>query len=109
MVVVSLDVEGMVCDEQQGRVNVYIVLYCVLQGSRVSPPWFLTLWGLENTRVLLRTPISAYIPTIAFLSSSWCLSWFVFAVELNRLPGKPEGEPCVHGTIEAPIDIQLIL
>jgi hypothetical protein len=41
MVVISLGVEGMVCEEE-GHVNVYNVLYCVLQGSEVSPPWFLT-------------------------------------------------------------------
>jgi hypothetical protein len=30
-----------VCEEQEGSVNIYSVLYYVLQGSRVSPPWFL--------------------------------------------------------------------
>jgi hypothetical protein len=37
------------------------------------------------------------------------LSWFVSTVELNHLPGKPGGEPCVCGTVGRPIDIQLIL
>jgi hypothetical protein len=37
------------------------------------------------------------------------LSWFVFAIELNRLPGKPGGEPCVRGTVGGHVDIQLIL
>jgi hypothetical protein len=37
------------------------------------------------------------------------LSWSVFIVELNHLPGQPGGEPCVHDTTEGPIDIQLIL
>jgi hypothetical protein len=37
------------------------------------------------------------------------LSWFVSAVELNRLPGKPRGEPCMCGTIAWHVDIQLIL
>jgi hypothetical protein len=48
-VTVSLSVEGVVCEEQEGRVNVYNVLYYVLQGSEVSLPRFLTLWGLENS------------------------------------------------------------
>jgi hypothetical protein len=72
MVVVSLGVEGMVCEEE-GHVNVYNVLYCVLQGSEVSPPWFLTPQGLEISRALLHTPAFAYIPVIAFVSSSWHL------------------------------------
>jgi hypothetical protein len=38
MVAVSLGVEGMVCEEQEGRVNIYNVLYCILQGSRVLSP-----------------------------------------------------------------------
>jgi hypothetical protein len=39
-VVVFHSVEGVVCEEQEGCANVYNALYCVLQGSRVSPPWF---------------------------------------------------------------------
>jgi hypothetical protein len=150
MVVVSHGVEGVVCEEQLGHVNIYNVLYCILQGSRVSPPRFLTPRGLENSRALLCTPTSAYILVIAFPSSSlailysrclemshcqslgvgmpWVrvlqlpskvppraritcayLCWFVSVVELNRLPGKSGGEPCVCGTIRGPIDIQLIL
>jgi hypothetical protein len=161
-----------VCEEQEGHVNVYNALYYILQGSGVSPPLFLIPRGLENSRALLCTPTSANIPTITFSSLSWrlkksgkasekmkertmgrtslavlhsrhlemshhqspgvntprvkvlpllskvppregiaCayLSWFVFVVELNRLPGKPEGEPCVCGTIGGSIDIQLTL
>jgi hypothetical protein len=37
------------------------------------------------------------------------LSWFIFAIELNHLPGKPRGEPCVCGTVGGHVDIQLIL
>jgi hypothetical protein len=146
----------------------YNILYCILQGSGVSPPWLLTPWGLQNNRALLCTLASAYIAIIAFLSSSWhlikggkaskkvnertmgrislavlysrrmemmrcqsprvgmlwfeilqlpcrvpprvgtpCayLSWFVSTVELHRLPRKPRGEPCVHGTIRGLVDI----
>jgi hypothetical protein len=68
-VTVSLSVEGVVCEEQEGRLNVYSVLYYVLQGSEVSPPRFLTQWGLENSRALLHTPRSAYIPVIIVLAS----------------------------------------
>jgi hypothetical protein len=64
---------GMVCEEQERRVNIYITLYCILQGPWVSPRRFLTPWGLENNRALLRTPASAYISTIAFPLSSWHL------------------------------------
>jgi hypothetical protein len=63
MVVVLLGVEDVVCVEQEGHANVYNILYCVLQGSGVSPPWFLTLRGLENSRVLLLTPTSSYLPS----------------------------------------------
>jgi hypothetical protein len=70
---ISLGVEGVVCEEQEGHVNVYNVLYYVLQGSRISPPWFLIPRGLENSRVLLHTMASAHIPIVAFLSLSWCL------------------------------------
>jgi hypothetical protein len=69
--VVPLSVEGMVCEEQVGRVNIYNILYCIF--PRVSPPWFLTLWGPENTQALLRTPASAHVPAVTFLSSSQCL------------------------------------
>jgi hypothetical protein len=69
MVDVSHGVEGVVCEEQEGRVNVYSVFYCVLQGSGVSPPQFVTLWVLEISRALFRTPASAYIPAITFPSS----------------------------------------
>jgi hypothetical protein len=58
---------------QEGRVNIYNALYCVLQGSKVSQPWFLKLRGLENNLVLLRTPASTHMPAVTFLSSSWCL------------------------------------
>jgi hypothetical protein len=64
MVVVSLGLEGVVCEEQEGRVNVYNILYYILQGSRVSPPRFLTLRGPENSQALLRTPTSVHIPTV---------------------------------------------
>jgi hypothetical protein len=73
MVTVSIGVEGVVCEEHKGRVNIYNTLYCILQGSGVSPPWFLTLRGLENNRALLHTLASAHIAVIAFLSSSWHL------------------------------------
>jgi hypothetical protein len=59
MVDVSHGVEGVVCEEQEGRVNVYSVFYCVLQGFGV----------LEISRALFRTPASAYIPAITFPSS----------------------------------------
>jgi hypothetical protein len=73
MVVVSLGVEGVVCEELEGHVNIYNVIYCILQGSGVSPPRFQTPQGPKNNRALLHTPASAHIPTIAFPSSSWCL------------------------------------
>jgi hypothetical protein len=38
MVAISLGVEGVVCEEQEGCVNVYILFYCILQGSETSPP-----------------------------------------------------------------------
>jgi hypothetical protein len=38
--------------------------------------------------------------------TTWAyLSWFVSAVELNHLPGKSGGEPCVRGTIGGSVDI----
>jgi hypothetical protein len=37
------------------------------------------------------------------------LSWYVLIAKLNRLPGKPRDEPCMHGTIVVPIGIQLTL
>jgi hypothetical protein len=67
---ISLSVEGMVCEEQEGHVNIYNALYYILQGSGVLPPWFLIQWGLENSRGLLHTLTSTHIPIIAFLSSS---------------------------------------
>jgi hypothetical protein len=54
----------MVCEEQQRHVNIYNILYLILQGPRVSPPQFLTPWGPKNTQMLLRTPVSAHIPVI---------------------------------------------
>jgi hypothetical protein len=48
-VVVSLDVEGVVCEEQEGHVNIYIALYYVLQGLGALPPRLLIPWGLEDT------------------------------------------------------------
>jgi hypothetical protein len=33
------------------------------------------------------------------------LSWFVCVVELNRLPGKLRGQPCMHGTVRGSVDI----
>jgi hypothetical protein len=143
---------------------------CILQGSGVSLPWFLTLRGLENSRAHLCTPTSAHILVVAFPSSSWrlkkrgkankkmkektmgstsltvlysrylempyhqslgmpqvgvlqlpsrvlpragtaCayLSLFLSTIELNRLPGKFGGEPCMCGTVRVPINIQLVL
>jgi hypothetical protein len=38
-VTISLGVEVVVCEEQVGRANVYNVLYCILLGSEVLPPW----------------------------------------------------------------------
>jgi hypothetical protein len=73
MVAVSLGVEGMVCEEQEGCVNVYNTLYCILQGSRVSPSRFLTPRGLENNRSLLCTLASAHIPVVTFPSLSYRL------------------------------------
>jgi hypothetical protein len=35
IVSISLGVEGVVCEEQEGRVNVYIALYCILLGPKV--------------------------------------------------------------------------
>jgi hypothetical protein len=72
-VTISLGVEGMVCEEREGRVNIYSVLYYILQGPKVSLPWFLIPWGPENTRALLRTPAFAHIPVVTFSSSSRCL------------------------------------
>jgi hypothetical protein len=73
MVVVSLGVEGVVCEEQEGHVNIYNVLYCILQEPRVSPSWFLTLRGHENIRALWCTPASTHIDVVTFISSSRCL------------------------------------
>jgi hypothetical protein len=49
MVAVSLGVEGVVCEEQEGSVNVYNVLYCIFQEPGFSPTRFLTPQGLENS------------------------------------------------------------
>jgi hypothetical protein len=54
-------------DLQEGCVNVYIVLCCILQGSGVSPPWFLTPQGLENNRALLCTLASTHIPVVVLV------------------------------------------
>jgi hypothetical protein len=37
------------------------------------------------------------------------LSWFVSIIEPNHLPGRLGGEPCEHGIIRGPVDIQMIL
>jgi hypothetical protein len=37
-VVISHTVEATLCKESKGHVNIYNVLYCVLQGSIASPP-----------------------------------------------------------------------
>jgi hypothetical protein len=37
------------------------------------------------------------------------LSWFISVIELNRLPGKLVGEPCMRVTVGGPVDVQLIL
>jgi hypothetical protein len=73
MVVISLSVQGMICEEQEGHVDVYIILYCVLQGSRVSPPWLLRPWGLEKRLALLAPLAFAHIPAGTFPSSYWHL------------------------------------
>jgi hypothetical protein len=52
--------------------------------------------------------LPSMVPPKAGTTCSY-LSWFVSTVELNCLSGKPEGEPCVCGTIGGPVDIQLIL
>jgi hypothetical protein len=70
MVAVSLGVEDMICEQQEGRVNVYNVLHCILQGSRISPPRFLTSQSPKNSQILLGTPVFTHIPTVAFPSSS---------------------------------------
>jgi hypothetical protein len=72
-VTISLGVEGVVCEEQDGRVNIYIALYCILQGFGVLSPRLLILQDLENSQALLRTLASAHMPVVAFPSSSWCL------------------------------------
>jgi hypothetical protein len=69
----SLCVEGMVYEEQEGHVNIYSILYYILQGFEVSLPWFLTPQGIENSQALLHKTASAHKPTAAFLSSSWHL------------------------------------
>jgi hypothetical protein len=38
MVAISLGVEGLVCEEHDGCVNIYNDLFCKLQGSGVSLP-----------------------------------------------------------------------
>jgi hypothetical protein len=68
MVTVSLGLEGVVCEEQEGHVNIYGALYCILQGSKVSPPRFPTPLGLDNSRALLHTPTSAHILAIIVLA-----------------------------------------
>jgi hypothetical protein len=73
MVTVSFGVEDVVCEDQEGHVNVYSAVYYILQESEVSPPWFLIPWGLENSRTLLRTLTSTHIPAITFPLSSWQL------------------------------------
>jgi hypothetical protein len=51
MVVVSLDIEGVVCEEQEGRVNVYNTL--LLHSARVQglATTVLTPRGPENIRM----------------------------------------------------------
>jgi hypothetical protein len=70
MVVVSLDIEGVVCEEQVERVNVYNAL--LLHSARVRglAATVLTLRGPENIRTSLHTPTPAHIPIIAFLPPS---------------------------------------
>jgi hypothetical protein len=70
IVAISLDVEGVVCEEQEGRANVYITL--LLHGARV---WGLAtmvskLRGPESGRMSLHTPASSYIPDVSFPSPS---------------------------------------
>jgi hypothetical protein len=66
MVAISLSVEGVVCEEQEGSVSIYNVLYCILQGSGVSRPRFRISRGLENSLTLLHAPTSAHIPAVTF-------------------------------------------
>jgi hypothetical protein len=73
MVVVSLGVEGVICEEQEGRVNVYITL--LLHFVRVwgLTATVLTPWGRENSEMSSHTPMSTLIPTVAFPSPFSCL------------------------------------
>jgi hypothetical protein len=65
-VVISLGVEGIVCEEQEGRVNVYNAL--LLHSARVQghTATVLTPQGPENSRTSSRTPVFAHIPDVAF-------------------------------------------
>jgi hypothetical protein len=70
IVAISLGVEGVVCEEQEGRVNVYIALYCILLGPKVSLSRFLAPRGIENNQALFRTPAAAHMPIVDLSSSS---------------------------------------
>jgi hypothetical protein len=61
--------------------------------------------GMPRVRVL---QLPSKVPPRAGIACAY-LSWLVSAVELNRLPGKPGDEPCVCGTVEGSVDVQLIL
>jgi hypothetical protein len=58
MVAISLNVEGVVCEEQEVRGLNAIVL---------KP------WGPKNIRTSSRTPASAHVPVVTFPSPSSCL------------------------------------
>jgi hypothetical protein len=74
MLAVSLGVEGMECEEQEGRVNIYsaLLLHCArVQGLAAM---VLIPWAPNSCRMSLRTPPTyAYIPAIAFPSPSFYL------------------------------------
>jgi hypothetical protein len=63
--------------------------------------------GVSTPRVGV-LPLPSKVPPRVGTTYAY-LSWFVFVTELNRLPEKPGGEPCVNGTIGGPVDTQLIL
>jgi hypothetical protein len=73
MVSVSLDEEGMICEEW-GSVKAYNALHRVLQGPGASPPQLLIPWGLDDTRMYLHTPTSSHTSTIIFPLQSFTIT-----------------------------------
>jgi hypothetical protein len=70
---ITFGVEGVVCEEPEGHLNVYNALLLHSAMVRGLAATVLTLRGPENSRKSLRTPASTHIPAIDFPSPSSCL------------------------------------